>query len=293
MKPYVLVPVLSLLLLSRLASAEEPTPVANPNVAEPKRERRAETWKMPECAPSDADGEFRMSTGCSGVFGVRGGVTDVDGAPAGGGPGLMVSAEGEEFLRRKLFSAHGSHWLALGGGGAGFEGTLGGSAAGGFRVPIGERHGPVLRAGVVGYLRGNDAFYSSLLELPQVQVGYQYMRGTTVFELAATSGVVLTGRERVGDTDWRKLGGFEVGAHASVQIPWLRLSTRAVRLPTQDRLGAEVGMLEATLCGRTAPFAVCADGRAMRTDAFVDVSGAIASVRGVYAGLTFGFTRER
>ena len=92
----------------------------------------------------------------------------------------MASSEGEEFNRRGLFSTHGMHRLAIGGGGAGFEGTLQGSLAGGFRFPVGERHGPVIRAGIFGYLRGNDAFYASLLDLPQVQVGYQYLHGRTV-----------------------------------------------------------------------------------------------------------------
>ncbi len=120
------------------------------------------------------------------------------------------------------------------------------------------------------------------------------MRGTTVFEAAATSGVVLTGREQAGASASRLVGsGFELGAHAALQMRWLRLGARAMRLPTHDRLRSEVGVLEATLCGVAAPIAICADARGARMDAVVDDTGAQAAVRSLYAGLSIGFTRER
>jgi len=206
----------------------------------------------------------------------------------------MASSEGEEFNRRGLFSTHGMHRLAIGGGGAGFEGTLQGSLAGGFRFPVGERHGPVIRAGIFGYLRGNDAFYASLLDLPQVQLGYQYAYGRTLLELGATSGAVLTGRFRAGEAETRILGaGLEIGAYAGVQIPWFRLGMSAMRLPTNDALSAPVRVAEGTLCAISAPFAICADGRVSVTDAIAAPGAAPVEVRAAYAGLAFGFTRER
>jgi hypothetical protein len=218
----------------------------------------------------------------------------VRGVHADQGAGIMFSSEGEEFVRRGIFSAHGSHRLAIGGGGAGFEGTFLAGFAGGFRVPFGERHGPVFRAGALGYLRGNDAFYASLLELPQVQVGYQYLRGRTVLELGMTSGAVLVGRHRVGDAERRIVGGgLEIGTYASVQIPWVRLGTALVRLPTDDGLGTPVRAAEGTLCVIATPFAICADGRATSTDAITAPGATPSEVRSLYAGLAFGFTRER
>jgi hypothetical protein len=169
-----------------------------------------------------------------------------------------------------------------------------GGFAGGFRLPVAERHGPVFRAGAFGYLRGNDAFYASLLELPQVQVGYQYLRGRTVLELGMTSGAVLVGRHRVGEAERRIVGGgLEIGSYAALQVPWVRLGATLARLPTDDGLGTPVRVAEGTLCVIAAPFAICADGRATSTDAIVAPGVAPSEVRSLYAGLAFGFTRER
>jgi hypothetical protein len=234
------------------------------------------------------------STGCSGVFGLRGSAVDTYGAPASQGSGLMVSGEGQEFVRRGMFSSKDSHRFAIGGGGAGFEGTLQGGLAGGFRIPFGESHGPVFRAGVFGYLRGNDAFYASLLDLPQVQVGYQYLRRATVIELGVTSGAVLTGRFRAGEAETRRLGaGLEVGAYAALHVPYFRLAFNAMRLPASDALSSPVRTAEGTLCAIATPVAICFDGRAQEADAFVWPGIAASEVRSLYAGLTFGFTRER
>lgn len=234
------------------------------------------------------------STGCSGVFGLRGSAATVRGAAATEGSGLMVSAEGEEFVRRGVFVTHGMHRLAIGGGGAGFEGTLQGALAGGFRLPVAKRHGPVIRAGVLGYVRGNDAFYASLLDLPQVQLGYQYLYGRTVLELGATSGAVLAGRFRAGEAETRILGaGLEVGAYAALQIPWFRLGVSGMRLPTNDALSAPVRTAEGTLCAIATPFAICGDARASVTEAIAVLGAAPVEVTSLYAGLTFGLTRER
>lgn len=271
-------------------SAASPPPATSANA---KPEGAPSAWRLPPCAPPDTDGAYRLSTGCSGVTGLRGATTSVRGTTAGSGVGLMFSTEGEELVRRGVFSSRGFHRLAIGGGGAGLEGALLGGIAGGIRIPFGERHGPVVRAGAHGFLLGNDAFYSSLLELPRVEAGYQYMRGTTVFELGATTGVVLTGRWRTGDADTRRLGrGFETGAYVVVQAPWIRLGASAMRVPTADALQSSVDVAEGTLCVIHAPFAVCADARAMRGAAFT-APGASSEVRALYAGLTIGFTRER
>ncbi len=249
---------------------------------------------IPPCADPDADGPFLSSTGCSGVFGIRGSAATVRGVDATEGSGLMVSSEGEEFVRRGVFVAHDMHRLAIGGGGAGFEGTLQGAIAGGFRLPVGVRHGPVIRAGVLGYVRGNDAFYASLIDLPQVQLGYQYLHGRTLIELGGTTGAVLAGRLRAGEAETRRLGaGLEVGAYTALQIPWFRLGMSAMRLPTNDALSAPVRTAEGTLCAIATPFVICVDARASVTEAVTATSAAPVEVRSLYAGLAFGFTRER
>jgi hypothetical protein len=243
------------------------------------------------CEPPEAEGSVRVSTGCC-VFGLRESLVEVRGVRAGEGPGVMLSSEGQEYVRRGLFSGRGLHRLAIGGGGAGFEGALLGGLAGGVRAPLGERHGIVVRAGVEGYLLGNDAFYSSLLELPQIQLGYQYMRGITVYELGAKNGAVLAGRWRAGEGDARRLGdGFELGGYATMQVPWLRLSVSATRLPTRDVLSSAIDVAEGTLCLLAAPIGACLDARLMQGR--VLFAGAPSDASVAYVGLTLGFTRER
>lgn len=274
--------------------AAPPPPAPAASVSGPvESESPPPTRLVPRCSDPETEGQVRLSTACSGVLGLRGAATNVRGARSGAGPGLMLSQEGEEFARSGILSSRGFHRLAVGGGGGGFEGALLGGLAGGVRVPFGRRHGPVVRAGFEGYLLGNDAFYSSLLELPQVQVGYQYMRGTTVFELGVTTGVVLTGRWRAGDAERRRLGGFETGAYVAVQVPWVRLGASATRLPTDDRLVSPVDVAQGTLCFMSAPVAICADARAMRAEAIVASGAPPREVRAFYGGLVLGLTRER
>lgn len=287
------------------AFAQEPPTVPNvgttagPTATPPKSEAPAaaapaDASPMACAAPDSEQGPFLSSTGCSGVFGIRGSAVSTRGVTASDGSGLMVSGEGEEFVRRSLFSAHGRHRLAIGGGGAGFEGTLLGSLTGGFRLPVGDRHGPVVRAGAFGYLRGNNAFYASLIDFPEVELGYQYLRGRTVLELGAMSGAVLAGRFRAGDAETRVLGaGLQVGAYAAVHVPWIRFDLSAMRLPANDALATPVRTAEGTLCAIASPFAICADGRVTMADAIAYAGAPRTEVTSLYAGLAFGFTRER
>jgi hypothetical protein len=164
----------------------------------------------------------------------------------------------------------------------------------GFRFPVGERHGPVLRAGGLGYLRGNDAFYASLIDFPRIEGGYQYLYGRTVIELGATTGAVLTGRFRAGESETRVLGaGLEVGAYAALHVPWFRLDVSAMRLPASDALSSPVRTAEGTLCAVAAPFAICGDARFTATDAIAFSGAAPVEVTSLYGGLAFGWTAER
>jgi hypothetical protein len=247
------------------------------------------------CKSADSESGTDLSTGCSGVFGLRGGITRTSGVGPADAANLTVSTEGEEYVRRGIWTTRGLHRLAIGGGKAGFEGTLLGGWAGGVRLPVApcRRHGPFLRVGMYGYIRGNDAYYGSLLELPQLQLGYQYMHGKVVVELGATAGAVLVGRSRTGDSERRVLGaGFERGGYVALQFPWLRLGLSGSRLPVNDGLPAPVDVFEGALCAHVGGFALCTDGRATKTDAIV-VSGQTAStVHSLYTGVTVGFTRE-
>ena len=110
-----------------------------------------------------------------------------------------------------------------------------------------------------------------------------------VIEVAATTGVVLTGRFRAGDAETRQMGhGFAFGGHASLQVPWVRLSLEAEQLPSFDSLSAPVNVARGTLCAVAYPMAICADGRAEQTRATVGTSEPL--VTAAYAGITLGFT---
>ena len=206
----------------------------------------------------------------------------------------MVWSEGENFTQGPLLNAHGTHRLALGGGSAGLEGTLLGGLTGGFKIPVAERHGPVFRAGAFGYMRGNDAFYASLLELPRIEVGYQLLAPTVVVEIGISSGAVLTGRSRIGDTYARHLGsGLEVGAYASARVPWFRVALSALRLPSGDEIGTPARALEGTLCALAAPMAICADSRIAVADQLAYGANVVSEATSSYTGLTVGLTADR
>lgn len=231
-----------------------------------------------------------LSIGCPEAVGLRGSEAHVIGANASEGAGLMFYAGGEEFGHHdRYWSSRDTYELGLGGGAAGLEGMLSGSLGYGFRAPVLPDEGPVIRAAMSGYIMGDDAFYASLLELPQVQLGWQWSRGHAVIELAATTGVVLTGRFRAGDAETRQMGhGFAFGGHASLQVPWVRLSVEAEQLPSYDSLSAPVNVARGTLCAVAYPMAICADGRAEQTRAMVGNDEPL--VTAAYAGITLGFT---
>jgi hypothetical protein len=263
----------------------------SPKPSKDKKSREDDKWRFPLCNDTDEDKTVRASKGCEGVFGVRGSVSDAIGPFATQRTGFEVSADSEEYWRHdKVFSGVWRYRAAIGGGGAGLEGTLLGDVAFGFRLPVAEDQGPVLRAGMKGWMIGNDVFYSSLLELPQLQVGWQWSQGHAVAEIGATGGMALTGRFRSWEEPSRGLGtAFAYGGRASLQIPWVRLSASVERLPPGDSLDSvDVGMT--TLCIVASPLAICGD--ALVEQGHFASAGSEAFVRSVYGGLTLGFTGE-
>lgn len=281
---------------ARAAPPKPSAAVMAPKSAKPEPPQAHGAWgSWDKCKEPEGEVGTSLSTDCSGVFGLRGSITHARGASGDDAMGITIHTQGEEYVRRGLWTARSLHQFVIGGGTAGFEATLLGGWAGGIRLPVdsSRRHGPLLRLGMYGYLRGNGAFYGSLLELPQLQLGYQYQKGKTVMELGATTGAVLTGRSRVGDTRRRVLGaGFEYGGYAALQVPWLRLGVSVQRLPVDDELSNPVNVAEGTLCGRAAGFAICTDARATFSQAIVGTSNAAAEQRSLYVGLTLGVTRE-
>src|SRR5262249_52918725 len=183
----------------------------------------------------------------------------------------------------------GMFWV-LGGGGGGFEGALGGSLAGGIRLPVTPHGGFVLRAGMEGYLLGNDYLYASMLELPQGQFGYQFMNGRRLFEVGGKLGAVLTGRYRDPQADLtRKLNSaVEWGSYASLHFTPVRLDAAFTRIEARrNEPNTPLDIVSGSVCGLARWVAVCIDGRFERGDlALADGTG--KSFQSTYAGLTIG-----
>ena len=105
----------------------------------------------------------------------------------------------------------------LGGGQGGFEGALAGTLDLGYRVPVAEDHGPFGRIGIDGRLQGNDLLYFSMLELPRLTLGWQYLKGKTVLEAGARGGAILAGlydpgRGRAPQAERLRVGRLRLGA---------------------------------------------------------------------------------
>jgi hypothetical protein len=200
-----------------------------------------------------------------------------------------------EYQSDKYFSARDSFNWVLGGGGAGFEGAIGGSIAGGLRVPFDDRQGLVVRIGFEGYVMGNKDLYASMLELPQGQLGYQYLAGRTLFEIGAKTGAVLTGRYRDPLADeTRKMGpSIEGGAYGSIHFSPVRLDGSFTRVAVHnDDLGTPIDVATGAVCGLGRWFAVCADGRLEKGDVFAS-NGVASKFQSTYGGVMIGFGWRR
>jgi len=218
-----------------------------------------------------------------GIAGVRVGLTRTTGDQ---GTSLQFAGRGEELRTYGLLSTHGAHFFAIGGGSAGFDGGLGALLTFGPRIPVAPNHGPFIRVGGRGYLQGNGALYSSLLELPRGELGWQYIRGWTVLEAGASYGAVLTGRFRPGDADAAFLGsGFAAGGYAALQLSALRAGVVSERVPRKDF--GHLDLTDAFLCVIGSPLALCGDVSWSRGDVTRD--GAVQSIAAWYGGVTLGF----
>ena len=173
----------------------------------------------------------------SSVMGIRGAVTHTSGAETDGTyGGLMAQVASDQYKTEGLLAVHGAMNLALGGGTAGLEGSLGGSVTGGVRLPVGEHHGPVARIGLGAELTGNNRFYFSRIRLPVAEVSYQYLRDRTVLELGMRGGAIITGRDNTGHRTRRELGdgSLEWGPYLAAHSRFGRVDLSFTRIEARD-----------------------------------------------------------
>jgi hypothetical protein len=223
------------------------------------------------------------------VTGVRGSFTNVDtGTVKDTTVGVGVAGSADAYALDG--TTHGSSYFMLGGGQGGFEGALAGTIDIGYRVPIADDHGPFGRIGFDGRLQGNDLLYFSLLELPRLTVGWQYLKGKTVLEAGARGGAILAGLYDPGEDGRRKLNGFEWGGFVSGQADFLRIDASFMRIEARKTLnGTPVDVGRAQICGVGSKVGVCLDGMLFRGDADMRANaGGIHSTTSQYVGLTVG-----
>jgi hypothetical protein len=152
---------------------------------------------------------------------------------------------------------------SIGGGSAGFEGSLGADWAGGIRIPFGDNHGPVARVGLRAFMGGNDNIYVSRLDLPIGHLGYQLLTKYTLLEVAASAAPVLAGRYSLDGAQKRKLGeGFAWGGHVGLRLQHMHLEVQFSRIePESEARLSHIDELWGTLCGVVSMIAICTDIR--------------------------------
>lgn len=189
-------------------------------------------------------------------------------------------------------TTHGTGYWMLGGGDAGFEGALAGTIDIGYRLPVAEDHGPFGRIGFDGRVQGNDLLYFSMLELPRLTLGYQYLHGKTVLEAGARGGAILAGLYDPGEDGRRKLNGLEWGGFASAQTELFRLDASFMRIEAKKTLdGTPVDVGRVLVCGADGRLGVCVDGMLFHGNAEMRANdGGIHTTSALYFGMTVGIT---
>ena len=200
--------------------------------------------------------------------------------------GVLASGAHFSYDTRTVFSGRSYGFGFIGGGSAGFEGGLGGELAFGLRFPFAKTHGPLARIAIEGFLMGNDAFYSSMLEVPKGEFGYQLLHRALLLEAAVTAGPVVTGRFNVEGAPHRTLTGlFAVGGHVAVGFRTAHLELAVNRMDSGDFSLGEFNEVVGSLCGLPSVFSICADARYQAGGANDPEPDARVAYLGVRAGI--------
>lgn len=224
------------------------------------------------------------------VAGLRAGLTKVRGGDRNGEVGTVgVSFTHVGFGLEGPVSVRVINTAALAGGAAGIEGGMAQAFAGGVRAPFGKTHGLVARGGLEFAFFGNKYLWDSMLEFPQVQLGYQWLVPRSVVDVAMKGGYVLLGRHNTGDAASQELdGSFEWGAIGALHIGAFDVRASHTRVLVRGG-GAPFDLVEAAFCGHASPVPIvlCTDVRYELGDVrLLDQSLRAAVVS--YVGLTVG-----
>lgn len=195
-------------------------------------------------------------------FGLRATETRVSGS--GAFPGLTLASHSLGYFHDPDADVNGrvGHFGFIGLERNGVEGGFGGDFSVGLFTRLARNEGLVSRLGLRGHLLGNHAFYTSLFELPMLELGYQRIDRDFGFDISGRGGAVLVGRFNPDDETRRIGGSFEYGAvlgfHVGAvdfNLDWTRVEARSSEPKTP------VDMLRGMLCGGARFFGLCMDAR--------------------------------
>jgi hypothetical protein len=156
--------------------------------------------------------------------------------------------------------------FGIGGGTGDVEGVFGGALLLGARAPLALHHAPFLRVGLAGEYQGNSRYLYSRFDLPLGELGYQFVREGTLFELGARVSPVLTGRLRSG-ADTRELtSAFSAGGFLTARGEAGRVDLLYTRVQASDGFGRAVDTFQGIGCLIPfGAFSLCLDGQILST----------------------------
>lgn len=210
-------------------------------------------------------------------------------APAGGAGDAVGASIAGRFEshndERSFLASRGELGFGLGGGTGGVEGLFGGAVLVGARLPIARHHAPFLRVGLAGEYQGNNRYLWSRFDLPLGELGYQYVRVATLFEIGGRLSPVLTGRFRAESATRALSEAFSFGGFLTARGTRGRVDLLYTRvLPSHGSTGP-VDSAQGLACWLPfSAFAVCLDGQLV-TSTFGPSEGAL---RAGYAGALLG-----
>jgi hypothetical protein len=164
--------------------------------------------------------------------------------------------------------------------------------SGGYRFHLSDTSGPFMRAGLDALIGGDPLVYQSLLELPQVHVGYQYLAGSNLFEVAGRSGFSILGRSNTGyPLVSRHLDEVpDVGAMLTARVAPILLVAEWAHFLARDNGwrpdAPPVDWVTVSLCGIVKRLAVCTEARVVEEDVYV--SRELLASHATQVGLTLG-----
>lgn len=182
---------------------------------------------------------------------------------AGATSAVGLEAQALAYMTFGRFSTRYTHRLGPAWGTGGLQGGAGVDLAFGIREPLGPHHGPVARAGLRAHYFKEGRTVRSLLELPQLQVGYQKLSEGLQAEAGGRAGWVWAGVVKApGLASLESTRVPEWGGYAALTVSSVHLGLEATRMVAEHRGSAEgAWRFEGLLCGVTKPIVVCLDGR--------------------------------